>query len=136
MPTKSVSLDTARSGIKLLSGLMKEAVDNKHITKTSLKSTISDNGLDADRVVAGALKKVHDYTCNRYDTDAPTMTQVNKALGEAMRNIAKADNRGNDNDMIDPSEFKKLATTWKSVMTFARDYEGYSVNDMLNMSHE
>jgi hypothetical protein len=134
---KSVSLDVARDGISLLSGLMKEEKaynDEKNVTKEGLKTFIADHELESDPVVKKALMDVYNYTCSRYETKSPTMRQINGALKEAMRNIANVDNKGNDNDKIDPSEFKTMAKTWKSIMTFSRDYKDCSVDDVIHMN--
>ena len=61
---------------------------------------------------------------------APTTGQLNKALGQAMRYIAKSAGTGRDGKQLSKAEEKSLAFTWKAVVSAARDFRGWSVQDI------
>ncbi|MEW5847706.1 MAG: hypothetical protein AB2A00_02790 [Myxococcota bacterium] len=128
----SVKLSTVRSGVQLLSALMKEAdsvgrTDGK-VSKRDislLKDTYGDGGsLDT------ALDKVHRYAAAKTGKASPSITEVNRALADAMKAIAKADL--DDSKALDTAEGRRLAQTWKAVVEFSSDYEGMSVDDLTN----
>ncbi len=127
-------LSTARSGVKLLSGLFKvadkEGYVNNRVGPSDLKQMLDWYGDGAS--LDDALERVHKYACAKYDTSSPSLTQMNRALGDAMKAIANGDKDGSDD--ISDSERNALATTWKAVLDFSADYEGSTVRDILEPS--
>ncbi|MBI3180902.1 MAG: hypothetical protein HYZ28_02025 [Myxococcales bacterium] len=128
----SVKLDTVRNGVKLLSGLLKEADfqgnESGKVSKRELRDFI-DNWGDGGSL-DDALKKVYRYAQAKYGTQAPSIQELNRALADAMRNAAKADK--DHSKTLSVSERRALATTWKAVVEFAKDYRGSSVSDILH----
>lgn len=127
-----VKLDTVRAGVKLLSGVLKAAEQemgngNGKITRTELRN-IKDMYGDGGSLDA-ALTNIVKYAQAKYGVSSPSVSQLNAALADAMRNAAKADTNKSDN--LSPTEQKKLATTWKSIVDFAADYKGSRVSDVV-----
>jgi hypothetical protein len=135
----SIKLDTVRSGVKLLSGLMK-AADNvedynlqkangdKKVTPFELKD-FKDNYGDGGSMDK-AMSAVHRYAQAKFKVRNPSATQLNQALADAMRFTARADiDKSKD---LSPTERKSLAKTWDSVVEFAKEYKGTSVRDIVS----
>jgi CRISPR/Cas system CSM-associated protein Csm2 small subunit len=80
------------------------------------------------------MKAVLRYTQNRYEVSSPTYTDINKALGNAMKMIARADS-DKSKDLSD-AEMKTLAKTWDAIVDFAKEYQGSSVEDLTGHTHE
>lgn len=127
----NVNLNTVRAGVRLLSAVMKEAdnlgrsdgkVSKRDIE--NLKDTFGDGG-----ALDKALDKVYRYTAAKTDKAAPTISDVNKALADAMKSIAKGDKNGDR--ALDTRETRQLAETWKAVVDFSKEYRGYSVDDIV-----
>lgn len=128
-----VKLDTVRAGVKLLSGVLKAAESevgnaNGRVTKTELRN-IKDMYGDGGSLDA-ALTNIVKYAQAKYKVESPSISQLNSALADAMKNAAKADTNKSDN--LSPTEQKKLATTWKSIVDFAADYKGTRVSDVIS----
>jgi hypothetical protein len=132
----NVSLNSVRSGVRLLSSVLKEAdnigrTDGK-VSRTdiqNLKDTFGDGGtLDA------ALDKVHRYAAAKTGKPSPTVADINDALSDAMRNIAKSDKNGNKK--VDAAEERQLAATWKAVVEFSKEYKGVSIDQIVSQGHE
>jgi hypothetical protein len=130
----SIKLDTVRSGVKLLSGLMKaadtelaEANADKKVSNFELKA-FKDNFGDGGSMDK-AMAAVHKYAQAKYGVRNPSTTQLNKALADAMQFTARADiDKSKD---LSPTERKALAKTWDSVVEFAKEYKGTSVRDIV-----
>jgi predicted GH43/DUF377 family glycosyl hydrolase len=130
----SIKLDTVRSGVKLLSGLMKaadnelsESNGNKKVSNFELKGfkDFYGDGGSMDK----AMTAVHKYAQAKYGVKDPSTTQLNKALADAMQFTARADiNKSKD---LSPAEQKSLAKTWDAVVEFAKEYKGTSVRDIV-----
>jgi len=130
------SLDTVRSGVSLLAGLLRETdaqsmKPNGKISHKEVQSFIDayGDGAELDR----AMHAVRKYAAERLGGDArraPNPKQVNSALGVGMRQIARAGSRGN----LSEAAFEKLAPTWQKIVDFALRYEGYSVADLTQPS--
>ncbi len=127
----SIKLDTVRSGVKLLSGVLKKAdfegnADGK-ISNGELKAFKDSYGDGAS--LDKAMASVHKYAQAKFGVTNPSATQLNKALGDAMQFTARADiDKSKD---LSPTERKALAKTWDSVVEFAKDYKGTSVRDIV-----
>ena len=126
------SVNTARSGVQLLSSLMRE-VDgqgngNKKISTYELNRFLEKNGDGAE--LSEAMTRLHRYTQKssvaRY---SPTLTQSNKALGRAMRYIARGDK--NKTGRLSGAEKAALAPTWQAIVAFAAAYRGQKVEDIV-----
>lgn len=131
----NVKLDTVRQGVKLISKLMSEAdqigkADGK-VTKSEIKELVDQFG-DGGKMDA-ALNKVFKYVQASTGHSAPTTEEINKALSTAMKNIAKADKGAPG---LSASEQKSLATTWKSIVDFAVEYKGTTVDQIMYPGHE
>ena len=132
----NIKLDTVRSGVKLLSGLMKRAdeynTDDGKVSRRDLTTLLGDWGDKGS--MDTAMKAVLRYTQNRYDTGSPTYSEINKALGTAMKAIAKADkNKSKD---LSATEMKTLAKTWDAIVDFSKEYKGSSVEELTGNSGE
>lgn len=133
----SISTNTVRDGVKLLAGLMAEADNqavrpNGRVSKadvSSLTDAYGDGG-----VFDKAMEDVHRYARRKYSTSAPTIAQVKSALGDAMKGIGRAAKDDGDNKVLSSAEQVELAKTWKSVVAFAREYEGLTVADLTQPS--
>jgi hypothetical protein len=131
----SIKLDTVRSGVKLLSGLMKEA-DN-HLVEANGDKKVSNFELKAFKDNFGdggsmdkAMSAVHKYAQAKFKVRNPSTTQLNQALADAMRFTARADiDKSKD---LSPTERKSMAKTWDSVVEFAKEYKGTSVRDIVS----
>lgn len=127
----NIKLDTVRSGVKVLSGLLKKADfegnESGRVSRTELRNFIDSYG-DGGSLDA-ALSKVYSYAKARFKTDAPTVSELNKALADAMKGVARGDT--NDNKSISATERRALASTWKAVADFAQEYKGMSVGDIM-----
>ncbi|MEW5740747.1 MAG: hypothetical protein AB1938_17600 [Myxococcota bacterium] len=127
----SVKLDTVRSGVKLLSGLLKKADQewnsNGKVSKRELNDFIDSYGDGAS--MDKALENVYKYAQAKFKKSEPSVAELNKALADAMRNSAKADK--NDSKDLSPTERRTMAKTWDSVVEFAKDYKGSSVRDIM-----
>lgn len=129
-----VKIDTVRSGVQLLSGLLKRADenndDNGKVSRADVKNFLEVHGDGAS--LDAALDRVYRYAVKKYDTANPTIAQLNKALADAVKAADRAD--GNKNDDLSAAERKSLATTWKAIVDFAADYKGMSVDDVATNS--
>lgn len=131
----SIKLDTVRSGVKLLSGLMKEA-DN-HLVEANGDGRVSNFELKAFKDNFGdggsmdkAMAAVHKYAQAKYGVRNPSSTQLNQALSDAMRFTARADiDKSKD---LSPTERKSLSKTWDAVVEFAKEYKGTRVTDIVS----
>jgi hypothetical protein len=126
----NIKLDTVRAGVKLLSAVMKEA-DNQgradgKVSAKEIKSFIDQFG-DGGKL-DDAMNKLFKYAQASTGKAAPTATEINKALSQAMKSIANADTNKNG---LSASEEKTLAKTWKSIVEFATEYKGTSVDDIV-----
>lgn len=131
----SIKLDTVRTGVKLLSGLMKaadtelsESNANKKVSNFELKGfkDFYGDGGSMDK----AMTAVHKYAQAKFGVKDPSTTQLNKALADAMQFTARADiNKSKD---LSPTEQKSLAKTWDAVVEFAKEYKGTSVRDIVS----
>ncbi len=127
----NVKLNEVRSGVKLLSGLLKAAEregnrDGK-VSRGELSEFLDYYG--DGQFIDDAMSRVHKYTSHKFNTDTPTVAQLNKALSDAARASALADK--DDSDSLSPSERTKMAATWKSVVSFAEEYSNFSVRDIM-----
>lgn len=127
-------VDDVRAGVKLLSGLMKkidsEGDANKAVTKSELTDFVDSWGDGAS--LDAALSKVFRYAQARFDVSEPTIAQLNKALSDAMKGVAKGDlDKSGD---VSATEKKALAATWKAVIDFSTDYKGSSVRDVMGLN--
>lgn len=129
-----VPLNVARSGVQLLSALFKAADEegfiNERVNGREVNSLIDQYGDGA--TMDAAMLAVQAYAQARYQTSAPTLKELDRALGQAMRSIARGD-LDKDKD-IDPKERELLAKTWKAVLDFSADYEGYNLADIVQPS--
>ncbi len=125
-----VKIDAVRSGVQLLSGLLRRADenndDNGKVSRADVKSFIEAHGDGAS--MDAALDRVYRYAVKRYDTENPTIAQLNKALADAVKAATRADK--NDNNDLSAAERKTLAATWKAIVDFAADYKGQAVDDV------
>jgi len=127
----SIKLDTVRSGVKLLSGVMKRADfdgnENGRVSNTELKAfkdSYGDGG-SMDKAMAA----IHKYAQAKFGVTNPSADQINKALGDAMKYTARADiNKSKD---LSAAERRTLSKTWDAVVEFAKDYRGTSVRDIV-----
>lgn len=135
MPVQGTKLTDVRAGVKLLSGLMKkidsEGNANARVSKTELKDFVDSWGDGA--TLDAALKKVYAYAQKRFDVQSPSISQLNKALADAMAGVAKGDK--NDSGNISPTEKRALADTWKAVVDFSKDYKGHGVRDVMGLNN-
>ncbi len=133
----SIKTNDVRSGVQLLSGLLKEA-DAQAARPNGRVSTKDVQGLvDAygdGGTFDAALTDVHRYASRKFGTSSPTTKQVDQALGDAMKFVARAAKKDGDAKDLSPAEQKELAKTWKSVVEFAKDYAGPSVSDLTQPS--
>src|SRR2546428_1313020 len=127
--SSSTGLNTVRSGVQLLSAVMKEADaegdGNRRVSSREIRDFLDSYG-DGGSMDA-AVKRMFAYAQNVAQSTSPAITDVNKALGKAMQYIARAA----DGSSLSPAEYAGLAKTWKSVVKFARDYKGNSIDDIL-----
>lgn len=133
MPVQGTKVSDVRAGVKLLSGLLKkidsEGNSNSAVSKTELKSFVDSWGDGAS--LDAALNKVFKYAQARFDVATPSVAQLNKALADAMKNVAKGDTNKSGN--ISPTERRVLADTWKAVVDFSKDYKGSTVRDVMGL---
>ncbi len=127
-----VKLDTVRSGVKLLSGLLKAADNemdgNGRVSAKDVKA-FKDSFGDGGSMDA-AMTKIVKYAQAKFGVQSPSITQLNQALSDAMKAAANADTNKSKN--LSPTEQKALAATWKAVVEFAGDYRGTSVSDIVS----
>jgi hypothetical protein len=131
----SVKLDTVRSGVQMLSKLMKvadaelsESDGDKKVSNFELKGfkDVYGDGGSMDK----AMSAVHKYAQAKYGVKEPSTTQLDKALADAMQFTARADiDKSKD---LSPTERKSLAKTWDAVVEFAKAYKGASVSDIVS----
>jgi hypothetical protein len=135
MPVQGTKLTDVRAGVKLLSGLMRkidaEGNSNARVSKAELKEFVSSWGDGAS--LDAALNKVYRYAQAHYDVDSPSISQLNKALADAMKGVAKGDTNKSGN--ISPTEKRALAATWKAVVDFSKDYKGNNVRDVMGLNN-
>ncbi|MDP3499769.1 MAG: hypothetical protein Q8S33_05530 [Myxococcales bacterium] len=135
----AIKLDTVRSGVRLLSGLMK-AADNRedyNLSKANGDKRLSPFELKEFKDAYGdgasldkAMTAIHKYAQAKFGVKNPSTTQLNQALADAMKFTARADiDKSKD---LSPTERKSLAKTWDSVIQFAKDYQGTSVRDIVS----
>mgnify|MGYP003383273705 CR=1 FL=1 len=127
----NVNLNTVRAGVRLLSAVMKESdnlgrTDGKVSKRDieNLKDSFGDGG-----ALDKALDKVYRYTAAKTDKASPTIKDVNTALADAMKAIAKGDKNKDSN--LDTRESRQLAETWKAIVDFSKEYRGYGINDIV-----
>lgn len=135
----SVKLDTVRSGVKLLSGLMKAAdnAEDYNLSKANGNGKVTAFELKEFKDAYGdgasldkAMSAVHRYAQAKFKVKEPTTAQLNKALADAMQFTARADiDKSKD---LSVTERKSLAKTWDAVVEFAKDYRGTSVRDIVS----
>ena len=130
----SVKLDTVRSGVKLLSGVLKEADlqnnEDGKVTSREIKDFKDSYGDGAS--LDKAMTAVHKYAQAKYGVTNPTEKQINSALADAMKYTARADINGSKD--LSPTERRALSATWEAVVKFAIDYKGSSVRDIVSPS--
>jgi ribosomal protein L11 len=135
MPVQGTKLTDVRAGVKLLSGLMKkidaEGNNNARVSKAELKEFVDSWGDGAS--LNAALTKVYSYAQKRFDVESPSISQLNKALADAMAGAARGDTNASGN--ISPTEKRALAATWKAVVDFSADYKGSSVRDVMGINN-
>ncbi|MBI4819806.1 MAG: hypothetical protein HY791_26265 [Deltaproteobacteria bacterium] len=128
-----IKTDTVRSGVSLLKGVLREADAqgnwNGKVSKSELQNFKESYGDGAQ--LDAAIDAIHKYASARYETSAPTVNQVGRALASAMRTIAKADT--NKNGFISQAEIDKGADapTWKAIIEFSRNYRDYNIDDIV-----
>ncbi len=135
LPVPGVKLDTVREGVELLSALMVQAdefgkADGK-VSKYELKKLVDQFG-DGGSMDA-ALNNLFKYVQASSGNTSPTTGEIDKALSTAMASIAKAD-KGLPG--LDDKEQAALAKTWKSIVEFAVEYKGSSIDDLVSVGHE
>ncbi|MBI5508018.1 MAG: hypothetical protein HY903_04625 [Deltaproteobacteria bacterium] len=132
MPSQPIN--DIRAGTQLISGLMKEVrdgySDGNTIAAKDVKAFCRDYS-PGTKTFDDTLMKVWKYAYNVNDKADPDIRAVNKALANGMKMIARADNNGNVNQKLDPSEFSDLAATWKAMARFSRQYKDYAVSDIV-----
>src|SRR5688572_1771922 len=88
-----VGVNTVRKGVSLLSGLLKEmdaqGNGNGRVSKTEVKNFLYNYGDGG--TMDEAVEAIHRFAQNRSGTVSVPTKEMNKALGQAMRSIAKAD---------------------------------------------
>jgi hypothetical protein len=126
MPT-NISVDTVRKSLPKLAQLF-QAGDVAGYTNGRVNAREAKD-LSSKVDLGDAVEKVQRYAQKRYGTSSPSLKQLNQALGEAMRMIAKGDE--NKGGMLSPAEQQKLAMTWRSIVEFARASKGKSVESIL-----
>lgn len=128
-----VTLPTVREGVKLLSGVLKkidaEGNGDAKVSRGELKNFIDGFGDGAS--MDAALNKVYRYAQKKYDVSSPSISELNKALSDAMKGVAKGDTNKSGN--LSPTEQKAIADTWKAVADFSKDYKGSSVRDLMGL---
>ena len=133
MPVVGTKLTDVRAGVRLLSGLMKkiDAEDKSCVTTGELNEFVSSWGDGAS--LDAALNKVYRYAQAHYDVESPSSSQLNKALSDAMKGVARGDK--DKSGKISPTERGALANTWKAVVDFSKDYKGSSVRDVMGLNN-
>ncbi len=126
-----VKLDTVRSGVKLLSGVLKEVDNrydgNKKLSRSELKDYIDTFGDGAS--LDSALDQVFKYAQKKFNTRQPTLSELNKALADAAKGAARADT--DHSKTLSRAERRAMADTWQAVVDFAQDYKGSKVSDIV-----
>jgi hypothetical protein len=128
-----LKLNDARYGVELLSGLMQAADEEAarpdgKVSKNDIEQLIANHGDGA--TLDAAVSQVHKYAQAVTSSNSPTIKDINKALGTAMKAVAKADL--DKSGALDDSEQTKLAETWKAIVAFAIDYKDRDVTSLLH----
>lgn len=132
----NVKLDTVRGGARLLSKLAVEARSQegtkaKRVTQGAVKDFLSYYGDSGS--LDKALNSAFVYAQKKTGDKAPSLTDFNKALSDAVKGAAKGDVNGSKD--LSPSEQKALAKTWQNLVSFSKDYKGMSVQQVMDQNN-
>ena len=131
----SVRMNTVREGVRLLAKVMKEAdaqnTDDGKVSRRDVSNMLDVHGDGG--AMDTAVQKLHAYARHLTGEQSPAVQDVNKALSKAMRSISRAD--ANKNRSLSDTEQRDLATTWKAIVEFSKEYKGVSIDQIMG-AHE